>query len=196
MQRRKKFGFAVAIILILLIGIALFHRLYSGLSTRDLSSPAVLVQIQKLKQLVSVRYSIQRVVGMTEPKIPFGEESILLIVQGEAVAGVDLGKLGQRDVRFTGENRVTLRLPSAKLMDTYLDEKQIKVWDRHVTWWTPWVPFNPDLEHKARLQALDEIRKAALAMNILDQAQTNAESAIKQFLAALHLDATFEQQNI
>src|SRR5947208_12581254 len=154
MQRRKKFGFAVAIILILLIGVALFHRFHSGWSMRDLSSPAVLVQIQKLKQLVSVRYSIQRVVGMTEPKIPFGEESILLIVQGEAVAGVDLGKLGQRDVRFTGENRVTLRLPSAKLMDTYLDEKQIKVWDRHVTWWTPWVPFNPDLEHKARLQAL------------------------------------------
>src|SRR5437763_14907605 len=121
MQRLKKFGFAVAIILIRLIGVALFHRFYSGWSMRDLSSPAVLVQIQKLKQLVSVRYSIQRVVGMTEPKIPFGEESILLIVQGEAVAGVDLGKLGQRDVRFTGENRVTLRLPSAKLMDTYLD---------------------------------------------------------------------------
>ena len=65
---------------------------------------------------------------------------------------------------------MTLRLPPAKLFHVFLDEKQTKVWDRHITWWTPWVPFDPDLEHKARLTAQEDVRAAALKMGILDEA--------------------------
>ena len=165
----------------------------SGWEVRTLDRPSVITQIRQLKQLVTVRYSIQRVVGLTEPAVPVGAESILLIVQGEALAGVDLGELTPQDVRFSDNRTVLIRLPSAKLLDTYLDEKQIKVWDRHVTWWTPWVPFDPELEHKARLQALDEVRSAALQMGILDQAQRNAETAIRDFLGALHVQVSFEK---
>lgn len=156
--------------------------------------PAAILQIQQLKQLVTVRYSIQRVVSLSEQKEPFGSESILLIVGGEALAGVDLAKITPGDIVLSDHNRKALiALPSAKLLDTYLDEKQVKVWDRRVTWWTPWVPFNPDLEHKARLQALNEVRSAALSMGILDQAQQNAETAIRDFLAALGIQAQFEK---
>jgi Protein of unknown function (DUF4230) len=164
---------------------------------RSLDSPSVLVQIKQLKQLVTVRYSIQRVVGMTEPKEPFGSESILLMVEGEALAGVDLANLTQNDcILSEGNRKVLIALPPAKLLDTYLDEKQIKIWDRHVTWWTPWVPFNPDLEHKARLQALNEVRSAALNMGILDEAQRNAETAIRDLLAALGIQAQFEKHGV
>jgi Protein of unknown function (DUF4230) len=164
---------------------------------RSLDSPSVLVQIKQLKQLVTVRYSIQRVVGMTEPKEPFGSESILLMVEGEALAGVDLANLTQNDcILSEGNRKVLIALPPAKLFDTYLDEKQIKIWDHHVTWWTPWVPFNPDLEHKARLQALNEVRSAALNMGILDEAQRNAETAIRDLLAALGIQTQFEKHGV
>jgi hypothetical protein len=63
-----------------------------------------------------------------------------------------------------------------------------------VTWWTPWVPYSPDLEHRARLQALDEIRKAAINMGILDRAEQNAESAIRQVLAAFRVEVKFDRQ--
>ncbi len=53
------------------------------------------------------------------------------------------------------------------------------------------MPYNPDLEHKARLSAVEEIRKAALEEGILDQSRKNAETAIGGLLSALGLHATF-----
>lgn len=160
---------------------------------RSLDAPSVLIGVKQLKQLVTVRYSIQRVVGITEPRVPLGSESILLMVQGEALAGVDLGALTSQDIRIAGKHTVIIDLPAARLIDTFLDEKHIKVWDHQITWWTPWVTVDPDLEHRARLKALDDVRVAALNMGILDQAQNSAENAIRDFLSAMNVQASFEK---
>ena len=148
-------------------------------------------QIKQLHELATVRYSVQRVVGLREAKTPFGEESILLMVEGRATAGVDLAELSRDNIHYLTENRVLIDLPPAKMLDVTLDEKQTKVWDRQITWWTPWVPFSPDLEHRARLQAIEDVRKAALQMGILDQAQRNAQTAIRELLALVDLNASF-----
>ncbi len=160
--------------------------------SQEFDAPAIVTQVQQLSNLVTVRYSIQRVVGLTEPKEPFGSESILLMVQGEAQAGIDLSKIKSNDVRLLPDGSVEIALPPARLTNAYLDEKQIKVWDRSVTWWTPWVPYDPDLEHKARLQALNDVRSAALQMGIVPQAQRNAEVSIRDLLSALHLTVKFK----
>ena len=143
-----------------------------------------------------MKYSIQRVVGLREQKVPFGEESILLMVEGEAIAGVDLASITRDDVRYSDSQSIIISLPKAKLFDTYLDENHVQVWDHHITWWTPWVPYNPDLEHRARLQALTDVRSAALEMGILDQAQKNAETAIRDFLAAFDMKAMFKAASL
>lgn len=158
-------------------------------------APAVLTQVKQLDQLVTVRYSIQRVVGITEPKEPFGAESILLMVQGETLAGVDLASMSPRDIEYSGRQSVIVALPPAKILSTFLDEKQTKIWDRHITWWTPWVPYDPDLEHKARLSALEDVQRTALSMGILEQAQKNAECAIQDFLKTLGIDVRFKTRN-
>jgi hypothetical protein len=185
--------FSSAICLILTAGVCirlfLSHRQDIGFSS--LNAPAVLAQVKKLNQLTTVKYSIQRVVGMKESKDPFGEESILLMVQGQALAGVDLSTLSPENVHVADNRAVTLKLPPAKLFHVFLDEKQTKVWDRHITWWTPWIPFDPDLEHKARLAAEEDVRSAALKMGILDEAHRNAETAIGGFLRVLHVDVQF-----
>lgn len=156
-------------------------------------SPATVVtEVQKLNQLVTVRYSIQRVVGIREPKVPFGEESILLMVQGEVLAGVELARIAGRDITYEGKRSIIVALPPARVFNSFLDEKETKVWDRSITWWTPWVPYDPDLEHKARLQAIDDIRNAALKMGILDQAQKNAQQSIRDLCNALGLEANFK----
>lgn len=158
---------------------------------RSLDSATVITRVQSLKQLVTVRYNIERVVGLREPKVPLGEESILLMVEGEALAGVDLESMRPRDIARSG-NRFVITLPSARLFEVFLNEKETKVWDRQITWWTPWVPPDPDLEHKARLQALDDVRNGALKMGILDQAQKNAQTAIRDLLAGLGAQADFK----
>jgi len=66
-----------------------------------------------------------------------------------------------------------------------IDDKASRVWDRSITWWTPWVPYNNDLERQARLKARDEIEKAAIQGGVLDQARQNAETGIRRFLDAI-----------
>jgi Protein of unknown function (DUF4230) len=180
---------STCVALTLLIGIL---NMRGSFSRHPLDPQAVVTQVKQLRQLVTVKYSIQDVVGLREEKVPFGEESILLMVKGDAVAGVDLSAVTPRDVRYVDKRAVIVTLPRAKLLDTTLDEKQTKVWDRRITWWTPWVPYDPDLEHKARLQAIDNVRSAALDMGILDQAQKNAETSIRDFLGAFELKANFK----
>ena len=179
---------------VLLASIFLFAGLRAVFGLHPLGAPAVVTQVKALKQLVTVRYTVQRVVGLRESKQPLGEESILLIVQGEALAGLDLDNLRAADVRYTSERKVAIVLPPSRLLNVYLDEKQTQVWDRQITWWTPWVAPDLDLEHKARLQGVEEVRKAALSMGILDQAQRNAETAIRDLLAGFGMQASFTTQ--
>ncbi|HEX4169039.1 MAG TPA: DUF4230 domain-containing protein, partial [Bryobacteraceae bacterium] len=150
---------------------------YSTLQSKlgqSVAPDAVVTQVQKLNQLVTVRYRIQRVVSMTEEAQPVGAESILLMVEGDVEGGIDLSKVSAKDVAADDAGILTITLPPPVVLNAGLDEKKTKVWDRHVTWWTPWVPSDPELEHKARLKAIDEVRQAALDMGLMDQAKTNA----------------------
>lgn len=170
----------------LIIALIVYARVYApgGTWLRPVDTPAVVSQVRGLKELVTVRYVVQKVVGLTEPRQPVGRESILLMVEGRAQAGVDLGAVTQYDVQVSGK-KIKIRLPHARVFDVSIDESHTKVWDRRITWWTPWVSPDPDLEHKARMTALDDIRKAALDMGILHDAESSAKAAIRDLVGAM-----------
>ena len=149
---------------------------------RQPDAPAVVTQIRQLNQLATVRYTVQKVVGLREQSYPVGEESILLVVQASVEAGVDLAGLTEKDIEVQSDGSVRLRLPPARVLNVTLDEKQTQVWDRRKTWWTPWVPYSKDLETRARQQGIESSKQAALEMGILRQAEANAESAIRALL--------------
>jgi len=174
------------LLVVLTIGLIVYARVYApgGTWLRPIDPPAVVIQVRGLKELVTVRYVVQKVVGITESHLPLGEESLLLMVQGSAQAGVDMASVTQYDVQVTGK-KIRIRLPHAEIFDVYIDEKNTKVWDRRITWWTPWVSPDLDLEHKARLAAIDDIRKAALDMGILRDAESNARAAIRDLAGAM-----------
>jgi hypothetical protein len=160
--------------------------LMAWLWTRDRrprwDSPAVVAQVRQLNQLATVKYTVQKVVGLTEQKQPFGSEAILLIVQASVEAGIDLSNLRSDDVSIRGDGTIVLRLPPPRLLNVSVDEKETKVWDRRKTWWTPWVPYSLDLEQRARLAGLESVKQAALDMGILAQAERNAEASIRGLL--------------
>ena len=175
------------IALFLVIGMACYFRYYApagGFLHRDLDPASVVHEVQRLSDLVTVRYVIEKVVGLSEEKQPVGSESILLMVQGKVLAGVDLNEFNQYNVETLKGHDAVIRMPAPKIMEAFLDEKNTKVWDRSITWWTPWVSPDVDLEHKARLQALEDIKKAALEMGILGEARRNAEMDIRGVLQA------------
>lgn len=146
-------------------------------------APAVLMQVRQLNQLATVKYTVQKVVGLREQKYPVGEESILLVIQASVDAGVDLAGLTEQQVEVQRDGAVILRLPPARVLNVSIDEKQTQVWDRSRTWWTPWIPYSRDLETRARQQGIEAAKKAALEMGILRQAEQNAEAAIRSLLA-------------
>src|SRR3954447_3375888 len=98
-------------LIFLIIGLIVYARIYApgGTWLRPMDPPAVVSQVRGLKELVTVRYVVQKVVGLTESRQPVGSESLLIMVQGYAQAGVDLGSITQYDVQVTGK-KIKLRL--------------------------------------------------------------------------------------
>jgi hypothetical protein len=180
---------STACLIFVLVAIIVYLRLFnSGAVHRTLDSSAVTKEVQQLNELATVKYSIEKVVGMKEQKSPMGTESILLLVRGKVLAGIDLAGLTPGDVTVANRDTLRIRLTPPHIQETYLDEKYTKVWDRSITWWTPWVTPDADLEHKARMQALEDIKAAALEMGILAEARRNAEMDIREILRAFGMD--------
>jgi hypothetical protein len=183
MWKKIKFWSVSAIIAALSVACAYLYYFgrREGVVRRVVDAPAVVREIQQLSELVTVKYSIQKVIGLEEEKVPFGSEKILLMVQATVLGGVDLSAVDTQHC-VVAENSVTITLPPPKVLQVFVNEKDTKVWDRSKTWWTPWVPFNPELERKARLAALEAAQAAAFEMGILSNAQQNAEKTIRGFL--------------
>jgi Protein of unknown function (DUF4230) len=189
MWRKIKFWTVTSVIVALSAACAYLY--YFGrreaVVRRVIDAPAVVKEIQRLAELVTIKYNIQKVVGLEEEKVPFGSEKILLMVQATVLGGIDLAAISTQDCVVAGSS-VTLRLPPPKVLQVFVDEKDTKVWDRSKTWWTPWVPFNPELERKARLAALEAVQAAAMEMGILSNAQQNAEKSIAGFLSTTGIE--------
>jgi Protein of unknown function (DUF4230) len=153
-----------------------------GPSVDHLDTPGILTQVRKLNQLASVKYTVQKVVGIREQKQPVGSESILLILQASVEAGIDLAELRPEHVSVGSDGTAVIRLPPAQILHVFVDEKATKVWDRQKTWWTPWIPYSLDLEQRARLAGLDAVKQEALGMGILGHAERNAVTSIRVLL--------------
>ena len=181
-MRSVSFGVVFGVLLAVIVFVTA-RRITSGTSPATTLDPVSVVhQIQRLNELVSVKYTVQKVVGLEEQKVPFGSEKLLLFVQAEVLAGIDLSKLAAADIKWLPAKRMQVMLPPPRIEHVVIDDKETKVWDRQITWWTPWVPYNPDLERQARLKAKDTIQQAAIDMGILDQARRNAEAGIRSLL--------------
>src|SRR5213594_3519238 len=95
MWRKVKFYFVLLLVLGL-AGMAAYYRYFpqQSVTRRTVDTPALLQQIQRLNELVTVKYSIQKVIGLEEQKVPFGSEKVLLLVQATVKAGVNLKDAG------------------------------------------------------------------------------------------------------
>ena len=163
---------------LLIVSVVIYWRL--GPSTKE--RPNVLAQVQKLSQLATVRYTVQRIVTLTEEKQPVGAESIVLIVQARVEAGVDLSSLQSTDVVTSKDGSVMIRMPHSQIFNVAIDEKNTKVWDRQKTWWAPWISNSFDLEKRARMAGLESAKESAIQMGILAASEANAETSVRSLL--------------
>src|SRR5215475_6673790 len=151
----------------------------------DVSQPTVVNKIQQLQRLETVVYTMDKVVS-GEKENPFlpnflAGDRLLMVVHGEVVAGVDFSGLKSGDVAIK-EKKVVLRLPSAQVFSTRIDNERTKVYSRQTGLL---VPVDPNLETQVRQEAERQLQQAALLDGILKTANTNARTTLTSLLEGL-----------
>ena len=151
----------------------------------DISQPTVIASIQRLARLETVVYTMDKVVegdrtSQYLPDILTGDK-LLMIVHGQAVAGVDLSQVQAGSVQIDGRS-VTVTMPAAELLSVSLDNTKTRVYSR-ITGLL--VPADPNLESEVREKAEADLRQSALDSGILTTAQGNARATLTTLLHSL-----------
>jgi len=158
------------------------------------STSAILQQVQTLSELVTVKYVMEKVVIQEDPpqstirRLLPDDTRVILVAHGIVKAGVDLSKMKPEDLRLSGK-QVTMALPKAHITDAYLDERETKVVEHNTSFLRD---FNKDLEQTARLNAVEDIRRAARTSGILRDADDRARAQLKYFFSQLGFEVEFK----
>jgi len=151
----------------------------------DISQPTVIASIQRLARLESVVYTMDKVVegNRTSQYLPdiLTGDKLLMVVHGQAVAGVDLSQVQAGNVLIDGRS-VTVTVPPAQLLSVSLDNSKTRVYSR-ITGLL--VPADPNLESEVREKAEADLRQSALDSGILTTAEGNARATLTTLLHSL-----------
>lgn len=152
-------------------------------AARHYDTPVLLREVQTLSELVTVKYVLEKVEIWEDPPQTLlgqffaGDNRILLLAHGVVKAGVDFSELKPEDVEITG-NKISIRLPPARITDAYLDDRETKVIERSTGFLRA---FDKDLEQNIRRIAVDDIRASAGRGGILKDANERARTQLTKF---------------
>jgi DMSO/TMAO reductase YedYZ molybdopterin-dependent catalytic subunit len=166
-------------------GLGLAHLaaiLRGGPARMNVDQPTVVRQIQQLKRLETVSYTMDKIISGEHsstylPKFLAGDR-LLLMVHGEVVGGIDLASLGSGDVLIKGQ-RISIHLPAAEVFSTRIDNAKTKVYSRDTGLFSS---ADPNLESEVREEAERQLQQAALQDGILKTAGDNARTTISSML--------------
>lgn len=149
------------------------------------NSAAVVTEIKKLNRLETASFTIEKIIdagvkGNAFSEILFGDR-ILLIAHGEVIAGFDLSKLSEKDIRISGSS-LDITLPPPQILSSKLDNDLTRVYDRTEGLLTK---GDKDLESQARKTAEVVIIEAACKGKILDTAAANGKKQMTTLFNAL-----------
>lgn len=152
-----------------------------------IASPVTVIkQVRALSRLETASFTIEKVITAETGEGPFGflfQDKLLLIAEGEVIAGIDLGRIGDEDIKVSG-NSVFVTLPASEIFEYFLNEENTRVYSRD----TGLLGQQKDLETLARQEAERAILAGALEHGILDMAQDNAEQVIRSLIEGLGFD--------
>jgi hypothetical protein len=147
--------------------------------------PTVVLQIQKLQRLQTVSFTLEKILAgeRNNPYLPpfLAGERLLLVVHGDATAGIDLAKLKVEDVTVNRRS-AAVRLPEPELFAVRIDNEKTQVYSRATGVFSG---VDPQLETEVRREGERQLRQAALQNNILEIARQNARSTVESLLRGL-----------
>ncbi len=149
------------------------------------STPIIVTKLQALNRLETASQVSSSVVTSSADRahLPgfLGQDRVLMQIQTETIAGIDMTRLTAADVVVQGKG-VTVRVPAPELFSVRIDDENSKVFSRE----RGWLVCTPDinLESQARLKVLADTR-ATSKTYLLPTARTNAETNLRQLLATV-----------
>lgn len=186
----RRVAILLAAVALLLLGIYLGFKL-SRLTTgpgphRAYDTPMLLQQVQSLSELVTVKYTLQKIEAWEDPPpalLSFfsGENRILLLAQGTVKAGIDLSQIKPGDIRVH-DKTVSIQLPPARITDCYLNDKETKVVERTTGRFRS---FDKDLEQKIRTMVVQDMRADALRGGIRAEAEDRARKQLANLFTVM-----------
>jgi len=157
----------------------------SGRLAFGIDQPTVVRQIQQLQRLETISYTMDKIISGERdnpyiPKFLVGDR-ILLVVHGEVIAGVNLGKIQPNDVIVHGSN-ISVQVPKAEIFSTRIDNAKTRVYSRDTGLFSS---PDPNLESEVREEAERQLEQAALQDGILNAASQNARNTISGMLKGI-----------
>jgi len=175
-------GFVVASVAAV-VAVWLFRN--AGPPRVDTSRPTVVRQIQQLQRLETVVFNMDKIVsgGWESRYLPMflAGERLLLVVDGEVTAGVDLGHIAAADIVVSGQT-IRMKIPDPEIFSARVDSERTRVYSRETGLFTR---VDPNLESDIRREAERQVRQAALDNGILRTAAANARTTMTSFLRGL-----------
>lgn len=165
----------------LLLTILLVSNYYSKNRTAEYDSTAVLNRVVPIQELALVKYNYAGVISykdflkVLKINVPLTEKSFLLKYDGYIKAGVDFDDM---KVEVTNKD-VHVSLPRAKILDTMIDEKSIKVYNESMNAFNPLTIAD---YNKAIMKEKDNMVRNALSQGILKDATKQAEIVLTTIL--------------
>lgn len=156
-----------------------------GTTVINVNQPTVVRQIQQLQRLETVSYTMDKIISGERnnaylPKFLAGDR-LLLVVHGDVIAGVDLGKVQPADVSVRGRT-ISLRIPAAEIFTTRIDNTRTRVYSRDTGLFST---ADPNLESEVREEAERQLQQAALQDGVLKTAYQNARTTLSRMLTGL-----------
>ena len=151
-------------------------------------TPAVVTAIRDMARLESTSYHVEKVVEASTAQSRLwgllkAKDALLLVAVGDVVAGVDLAKVRDEDVRVdVAAGTVHLTLPVPEVLSSTLDQRATHVYSRTTD---VLASRNEQLEGEARREAEEEMSKAAIEEGILDRARASADRTLRALLRSL-----------
>ncbi len=150
-------------------------------------TPIVVIhRMNALGRLETTEYVMQTVVDLENDRSNlweqiFGSDKLMLIAEGEVVAGFDLEKIDPADIDVEGTT-VRIVLPAPEILYSRIDNEQTQVYKRQTG---IFVSPDPTLESRARQLAEEALVEWATERGIFEQATEDGKVQIENFLRSL-----------
>jgi hypothetical protein len=141
-----------------------------------------------VSRLEAETFHMEKVIELTDEQtrlfgIVQARDAILLVAVGDVVAGVDLGKVGDADVRVDPTDKsVRIELPAPEVFSTSIDETQTHVYSRATDLLAN---RKEELEGIARKEAAEQMTKGALDAGLFARTRASVERSVRALLLSL-----------